>query len=261
MSFRRSLDLGFNIHMGWGARSETPDDLALRWMTAIDRFALIHPLFKAWWDWTDLSNIEPMSRNRSDVAARIAAGVSCDDDGKPLRGIDKGKVVDVFQYPIRAANHPPEVDLGPRGVMLNAWAGSGPGIGWNNIIHFDIGWCVDPDPELSSYSMVHAIISVLVEVFEVDYGSAFPAGLSRFPPMRAGQDPALLDLAWFSYIAPRFTHLVVPPSSALVEWIRNGGLLMSASLENFDPHNTAHRAIATEIATAASHLRLSSIGL
>jgi hypothetical protein len=56
------------------------------------------------------------------------------------------------------------------------------------------------------------------------------------------------------YLAPPLASLIIPPSTAIVEHLPNGGILMSATEETFDPDNAAHLAVARDIAAATAPL-------
>ena len=66
---------------------------------------------------------------------------------------------------------------------------------------------------------------------------------------RPGRKGRQIPLAWISYVAPRFAHLVTPPPRALVERRPDGGLLMATD-ETFRTDDPAHLAVARDIEAA-----------
>ena len=60
--------------------------------------------------------------------------------------------------------------------------------------------------------------------------------------------------AWMRYVCPALAVRATPPASALVEHLPNGGMLISATDENFDVDNPKHVAVAEEVANALAAL-------
>jgi hypothetical protein len=88
----------------------------------------------------------------------------------------------------------------------------------------------------------------MVDAFDVTFCNAYPCALMRLwkgVHFRPG---------WINYISPRFAHLVTPPSSAIVEYQQNGGLLMAATDETFVTSNPQHMAVARDIEAALAPL-------
>jgi Immunity protein 52 len=60
--------------------------------------------------------------------------------------------------------------------------------------------------------------------------------------------------SWILYLCPWLAALVIPPASAIVERLPNGGPLMSAATQPFDVENAAHMAVARAMAAANAPL-------
>jgi hypothetical protein len=69
-----------------------------------------------------------------------------------------------------------------------------------------------------------------------------------------GRSRPTLQLAWISYVTPRFAALFTPPRSAIVERRPDGDLPMAAIDETFVAANPAHLSVAREIEAAVAPL-------
>jgi hypothetical protein len=54
---------------------------------------------------------------------------------------------------------------------------------------------------------------------------------------------------WITYLCPSFTQLITPPTSAIVEPVSNGGMLMLVTEGQFDSEDPAHVAVSDAIQT------------
>ena len=109
------------------------------------------------------------------------------------------------------------------------------------------------DPAILTFEIHRAATLALAESFDAERAYAFPSALADHWKPQHGADPAF-PLAWISYVAPRATHLVTQPPTAIVERRPDGGLLMAATDETFDVGNPAHLAVARDIEAAVASL-------
>jgi hypothetical protein len=58
------------------------------------------------------------------------------------------------------------------------------------------------------------------------------------------------QMAWITYLSPRFAPMVTPPRSAIVERTPQGGLIMISTEERFDVTNPGHLSVARAIEAA-----------
>jgi hypothetical protein len=236
--------LGYNAGVFWGPRQETPEELAARWRTLIARLQAIDPVFAHWYVWlTGRKLPAPLDTEMAPLAARIAAGIGTEDDGRPQP---------VYGYFLHALNSA-QVKPGPRSFTIDLHAGTPSRWSLNTLgLGTNIG--VVPEPDVVTYPIFSGAILALAETFEAGMGEAFPTSLIDFwsiDPRRRGPK---LRVAWITYVAPRFAPLVTPPRSAIVEHRPDGGLLMAATDETFVTANPTHMAVAREIEAAIAPL-------
>lgn len=182
----------------------------------------------------------PFDTQVAPLAEKIAANVTTSDSDKPLPQLG---------YQLFAHNTM-NMKRGPRNFESHMYAGGS--IRWPaNMIGIDTDYGVVPDPDVVTYKVFKGALLALAETFEATIGSAYPASLiDLWPNDRRGQ--LTLKLAWISYVAPRFAHLITPPSSAIVERRPDGGLLMAATDETFLATNPRHMGVAREIEVAVA---------
>jgi hypothetical protein len=58
-----------------------------------------------------------------------------------------------------------------------------------------------------------------------------------------------------TYLAPKYATRIIPPPSAIVEPVSNGGLLLLATEDQFDMENPAHLAAVAAVQTALGPLQ------
>lgn len=227
---------GHSIYAYWGPRRETPQSIAKRFLTLIDRLAPIDPVFGNWICAVDGEPV-PLEDVQGDMTNVVESGVSRSDDGDPTP---------VYGYSVIAVNNtePTPFSIGVS-VHAGRWA-SGPG--YINRGEIESSDRIDLDPTLVTFAIFRAALLALAESFEVTWCSAYPKDLTALWRNKH------FRLAWMSYISPRFAPLITPPKTAIVEYRPNGGLFMAATDETFVTANPAHLAVARDIEAAIAPL-------
>ena len=222
------------IYASWGPRAEPPESIAARYLACTDRLKQIHPAYDNW-----IFHLKSKPRKfdalRDDLAAAVAANVSRADDGYPTP---------IYGYWATVTNTMNKSHSRSLSLRVNAgsWVTSGY---FCNSAEIKTGRRVVPDPSIIAYPAFKAALLALVESFDATYCSAYPQQIMDF------WDPSShLQLAWMSYVAPRFAPLITPPPSSIAERTAHGGLLMSATDETFRVDDPAHLAAARDILKA-----------
>jgi hypothetical protein len=223
----------YAIHASWGPRADTPEVIAPRFITCVDRLKLIHPAYDNWIFSLDRKP-KKFDALRADLPAAIATRVVRADDGEPTP---------IYGYWASVIN---DMKDGPHSLSLRVKAGAhAPSEYFSNSAQIKTGYDVAPDPSIIAYPAFKAALLALVESFDATYCSAYPARL-----LNLSDKSRHLLLAWMSYVSPRFAPLISPPPSAIVERTAQGGLLMAATEETFQVDNPAHLAVARDILKA-----------
>jgi Immunity protein 52 len=105
---------------------------------------------------------------------------------------------------------------------------------------------------ISSAVLKPALLSVAT-AWGPDYAVVVPwtywprvFGDGGYPTLRSG---------WMTYLAPKYATRIIPPPSAIVEPVSNGGLLLLATEDQFDMENPAHLAAVAAVQTALGPLQ------
>ena len=235
----KAMDPVVNSVANWGPRRERPEALADRWIFMLTNLRTVDPIFSEWYDGYR-SEPRALSAMRDfDLAREIEQRVGRDDDGsaQPVYG---------YKWCARMNGQTSRHHL----FKLHMSAGSySPWL--SNNVDMTAASVGTPGPKILSYSLFEGAILAMAEAFSATRAYVYPERLSDFWTKKPSWHPRL-PLAWISYIAPRFTHLVTPPSSAIVEHRPDGGLLMAATDEPFDVDNLRHMAVAREIQAAVA---------
>ena len=226
----------FRIIGHWGRRRETPAALALRWIALVNRLQAIDPSLSTWFHWDDALG-RPVTFEPTPEAqiARIRSAIGTTIDGRlvPEAGVQISNV-----------SGP---DPRSRSLRISMFAGND-NIYHDNHAEISTDPFAIPDADIVSYRTFRIAILALAEVFDVTQAVASPDDLTDLGP--SGRPKGSMPLAWISYVAPRFAHLVTPPPRALVEQRPDGGLLMAATAETFRTDDPAHLAVARDIEAA-----------
>ena len=82
--------------------------------------------------------------------------------------------------------------------------------------------------------------------------AAYPADLRNFWPPAGSGHP--FNLAWMTYVSPRFAPLIRPSQGIETQVVAGGGTLMVATRERFEVSNPDHMAAARAIDEAIAPL-------
>ena len=202
-------------------------------LACTDCLKQIHPAYDNW-----IFNLKGKPKKfdalRETLAAAIAANV--------VRG-DAGDPTPIYGYRANVLN---SMKNDPSSLALRVNAGAWVNRGYFcNSAEIKTGKRIVPDPSIIAYPAFKAALLALVESFDATYCSAYPQQITNLWP-----EDAHLNLAWMSYVAPRFAPLITPPPTAIAERTAQGGLLLSATQETFRVDNPAHLAVAQDILKA-----------
>ncbi len=90
----------------------------------------------------------------------------------------------------------------------------------------------------------------VAETFEVTWAAVYPAELMAFWTPRVALPRPTFQLAWVTYISPRFAPLIDPPRGPFVEYTPAGAIVMTATRDRFDVANPLHMAAARRVEAA-----------
>jgi Immunity protein 52 len=228
----------YKINAFWGPRVETPEALAVRFNRLIDRLAPVDPVFGDWmWVGRESETIVfPTIRNQ--LVEYIAEEVARNDFDEP---------VPEFGYWLSVVN---SLEPTSRSISMRIKSGcqvNGPY--YSNHAIIETAWRVVPDPAIVTFPIFKAVLLALSESFDVTFCNAYPSDLTDLWPK-----DQKFHFGWMNNISPHFAPLITPPSSAIVEYRRDGALFMAATDETFITANPRHVAVARDIEAAIAPL-------
>jgi hypothetical protein len=227
----------------WEPRVEAPETLARRLLNLIDRLKSIDPVFAEWYVWTSETTEVPLDQQPEALARKIAETAELDVNGAPVPELG---------YRYIATNS--KTDGPPARIFsLSLQAGGF----WrspmyNNKVRLSTLYDVVPDPHIVTYPIIKQVIIALAECFDALWCSAYSSEIAHLWQNKRGPR---FEFAWISYLASRLAQTIQAPSSAIVERLVDGSLLMAATTETFNIANPAHLAVAHEIEAAVAPLR------
>ena len=220
----------------WGWRAEPAAALATRWLTLVARLQAIDPALAHWMHWAkDGVTRIPFAPTLPAQITRVLAATERHVDGHlvPDAGVRLTNYTDTEQLPCYC------------GIAMSG-GNNGP-YSLRNYANFTTSHFAVPEPHLVGFGVFRQMVLALAEVFGATQAYACPDDLSDLWTRERTCD---LPLAWISYVAPRFAHLVTPPLGVVAERRPDGGLLMAATTETFTTADRAHLAAARAIHAA-----------
>lgn len=248
---------GFRATAYWGPRDETPENCATYFQQLLAALSTIHPSFSDWSvfrdpeaakiDDTDAfmeymnalsdadieNRIVPFASMRGrDVAEWIAERVSRNDDGTSSP---------VYGYRFSAGSSP-ERQTNPREWSVSIHAGSASPDSFVNTAELESQFPCAANVDLNTLQIFKPAMLTLATTWGASWCGLRPAWSSLNDPWFGFQ--------WATYLGPALAKQVTPPSSALTEHFPDGGLLMVATEDRFDPNDPKHMAAAQDIIAA-----------
>jgi hypothetical protein len=226
------------IRACWASREESPESIAQRFVSLIDRLRQIDAALDPWTIVTQRGGPKKFEALRDNFAEFVRRQMSRDDFGlSPLEGYSFGAITRdqsqsaYYSLSVNAGSHLliPELNQNSVGFKMNLFEGR--------------------EPIPVSFSIFKSVLLAIIQTWAPDDCVVIPEGLlDRIDLGRHFKD------SWMQYLAKPFADLVTPPENILSERFADGGLLMTATTESFDVDNPAHVAAAHAIATATAGL-------
>ncbi len=226
----------YSVTAYWGPRPQDPKAQVGPFLRTLDRLSRLHPVFEPWYllgrsDWMPIASL-----SEARVCEIIADGVGRSDIGTPEP---------ITGYQINAATGLLRV---PNHIQLRIHAGN------RAIARYFINTAILSTQPLQqenaafiTCSIMKGVLLAFVEQWHPTWCGVRSSDLFALYPQ--GRPPQF-ELAWMTYLSPRFAALVTPPSSATVERLLGGGLLMIATEERFSASNPTHLSVARDIERA-----------
>ena len=226
----------YSIIAYWGPRAESLEAMASRYLRMLADLSTVDPAFGNWLFIGEESATPLGSLSLDDVVAPIEDGVCRADDGRPtpqtgyLFSVANGRGRD------------------PRRISISIHAGSTSLANYFiNVVSIETDVFSDANAKFINVAVFKAAMLAVIDAWDATWCAAAPGGLHAFRKKREHPRRPYFDLAWISYLSPRFAPMVAPPRSAIVDRTPNGGLVMIATEDRFDFTNPAHVAAAREI--------------
>ncbi len=226
---------GYFITATWGPRAETPSEISIRFFRMIDAFKPIDPVLAPWL----YGRKSSLESHRNNFAQEIEETVGRDD-------FDEVELNSGYWFGVRSPDGPAL----NRRFSINCHVGKSFGNEYANQVVFKESTSVQPAPEMHSRRIFHSALLAIVEAWDPATVEANCGWLAQ----RRTYD-AHFRSAWMRYLRPALARQAKPPASAIVEYLPNGGILLSATEQTFDADNPQHVAAAEQIAAALESLR------
>ena len=228
----------YDIKAAWGSRPQSPEEIGAQWLKAHDAISRIGPRFAGWrLADSESDRLISIDEARPQMAQIVEAGVWPGDWDRP--DPDEG-------YSVRSttAQGGDEPTMGPRDFESRSKLGSK----WNNYTWLTmggLGWAGD----LSAirYPEMKALVWAVASSWGAPWvnSGVQDSGLGPFEEM--AKDPFFASpngpqrrpygRPWVGYLSAERAAGLVTPASLVSERTPDGGILISATTEQFDLEN------------------------
>jgi hypothetical protein len=231
--------IGYVIQAYWGPRRETPKQLASRFRQMIDTLAPIASAFSGW-EFYGATKVWPMPSPTGDELTRlIAECVARADDGDPT--------------PINGYSFGAATRTGTSTSLLTEVHGGcyAPNVPYlANTADLRTKPLNEENAALITLPIFKPALLAIAAAWEATWCAAYPWDIIPLWPDRIATGQPRFNMAWITYLSPRFAPIVMPPRAAIVEHTPQGGIVMTATKDRLDVTNPAHLAVAREIDAA-----------
>jgi hypothetical protein len=232
------MTLVYSIVSAWPSTPETPEDIGLRFTQTLELFERVDPFLAKWWTAIyDAADYEPgppltIASLKADPANWLNKSVVRDDWGVPDPN---------------------------QGYMFGALNGFPPGSLPSNqqflfIVRTGSKWKGDssfefkpsnplPQPTTITYPMFKGVLLAMISVWPAPWANAKCSIWGEKPSTLPGE-PSFpysgYQMPWLSYLSAERAAPLGSLSDLITERTPDGGLLMSATTDKFDPTNLQH---------------------
>jgi hypothetical protein len=224
----RPYDLDVVAYISADTRS--PETIAHLTTKLIDRLSVIHPLLRSWWlcefeDDYGEATTTPFASIRSILPTVVERNRSI------AGGAGERWIAGVDGYLLIFDNDCVSQHSG-RDFFVSISAG---GAYSNNTVTLTTSLWKPADPALLSFDVTSAVTLAACESFGAMFATVFQGASDKRPKLPGRCMPGSM-----TYIGPAGAALVTPPPGVFAERRPDGGLLMAATRERFDPDNPDH---------------------
>jgi hypothetical protein len=213
--------------------------LGSRFWRMLQTLSAVSPAFNGW-KFIGTDRFWPLPKGPGNELTRlIAGGVATADDGDPTP-------INGYGFGASARSNPKAVIT----LLVRAgfYAPNPPFFA--NTVELQTQPLNEHNSHLITLPIFKAALVAIAEAWDATWCAAYPSDIIPLWPDRIAVGRPKFNMAWITYLSPRFAPLVTPPRSATVEYSTQGGIVMTATEERFDVTNPAHLTAAREIEAA-----------
>lgn len=233
--------VGYEIQSYWGPRRETPAELGQRFWKMLLDLGAVNSAFSDW-KFIGTYRFLPLPSGPGDELTRlIAKGVATAGDGDPTPTPISG-----YYFGASARSDPKAI------ITIDVHAGYYAPYAsfFTNTAELQTPPLNEQTAALVTLPIFKAALVAIAEAWDATWCAAYPWDLINLWPDTVSVGRPTFEMAWITYLSPRFAPMVTAPASAIVEYTPQGGIVMAATNDRFDVNNAAHLAAAREIEAA-----------
>lgn len=228
------MDDSYNIRISWQPRSEPLIEEAARYLRMIEGFGGCKPAFDRWFEscWSRREQSIPLTTMPPQVGPLIRRlEIEQRDMHDPDRSNGR-RQISAYNFALGSRIYLFVETQNPFGSSLKLPESA----------EVKLPSQTEFERKLVTTNFVKAILLALKEAWQPVIGRVDAPGLFNHWRQIAGKvDLPALRAGWMTYLAAPLANLIDPPSSAIVEPMPEGGMLISATTERFDVESPTRR--------------------
>ncbi|HEY2708970.1 MAG TPA: hypothetical protein VGI95_13040 [Caulobacteraceae bacterium] len=240
----------YTLHSAWPGRPAPAAEIGRKFL---DMLALLEPLdpsFRGWMtrkaaptDWEDPDEPPPEVVSVASVESELGDWVTAN-----MRRNDWCEPWPEAGYGLSACSDYATIASGAELAKVGVSVGS---VGVDHG-EFEIGSEVTPpDPRLATHAIYRGATLAVAAVWKAPWANVRVWIWGQRPPTLPGEPPfpySGYQMPWISYLCAERAAKLGPLPDLITERTPDGGLLMSATLDRFDPANLAHMRCSRQMA-------------
>lgn len=232
------MTLVYRIASAWPSRPDAPEAIGRKFIETLALFERADPLLANWW--TSTHNTHTYEHGPPTAIATLQSHFGDWLEGSMVRD-DWGDPDPSEGYMLGGLNgFPPGSLLNDRQFLFVVKAGSV----CKGKSSFELRPRVTlPDPAVITYPMFKGVLLAMVAVWPAPWANAKCSIWGEKPPTLPGEPPfpySGYQMPWISYLSAERAASLGPLPDLITERTPDGGLLMSATTDKFDPTNLEH---------------------
>jgi hypothetical protein len=228
------VSLLYKLTAVWPLVADTPANIGQKFLRTLDALSTLEEWLNDWVT-DDGKTFYPIDKLRNSMTEWVASRVFIDDLGEE----DESNGYSVFAL---SNFH----QAWPVGCTTSFHVNAGSTTELSDFAQFEVGARPPRTTDLAfiTFDLYKAVLLTIIGIWPSYWANASCWIWGQDPPTQPGEPPlphhSGFQIPWISYLSPEAAAGFAPPAGIETERTPDGGFLMIATRERFDPYNAEH---------------------